>query len=87
VTIEGMNGDLGTGRGGERGVVADVIPVAMGRDDEFERPVARGQLIGDPGEGRRRGIDGDRLARPLVGQHVDIGRDRADDPMDPLHAV
>ena len=36
---------------------------------------------------RRRGIDGDRLARARIGQHVDVGRDRADDPVEALHVA
>ena len=47
----------------QRGVVADVVPVAVGRDDQLERPAALGQLGGDPGQRRDRGVDRDRLAR------------------------
>ena len=80
LAVEGMDGDLRAGVFGDRGVVTDVVPVAVGRDDELEGPVARGQLVGDPGEGRDRGVDGDRLATAWVGQDVDVGRGRPDDP-------
>ena len=66
-------------------VVADVIPVAVGRDDELERPVARGQLVRDPGERRRRGVDGDRLARARVREDVDVRGGGPDDAGDVLH--
>ena len=52
VAVEGVDGDRRAGRRGDRGVVADVVPVAMGRDDELERPAARGQPLGDPGRAR-----------------------------------
>ena len=44
LTIQGMDGDLGSGVLGGRRVIPDVIPVPVGRDDELERPVARSQL-------------------------------------------
>ncbi len=74
-------GVLGDGR-----VVADVVPVAVGRDDELERPGTGRQLLGDPGQRGRGDIDGDGLARAGVGQDVDVGPDRPDDPMQTFHA-
>ena len=62
LAIERVDRDVGAGVGGHRGVVADVIPVAMGRDDELERPAALGQLVRDPGERRDRRVDRDGLA-------------------------
>ena len=85
IGVERMDRDVGAGVRGDRGVVADVVPVPVGADDELQRPVAGGQLVGDPGQRRRRGVDGDGLAGPLVGQDVDVRGDRADDPVEVLH--
>ena len=84
-TVERMDRDVRAGVLGDGGVVADVVPVAVRRHDELERPVARGQLVGDPGEARGRGVDGDRLARALVRQDVDVRRDGPDDAVEALH--
>jgi len=65
---------------GDRRVVTDVIPVAVGRDDELERPTPVPEFVGDPGEARRRRIDRDRLVRARVGKDVNVGGDRSDDP-------
>ena len=80
-----MDGDLRAGVGRHGGVVADVIPMAVGRDDQLERPVARRELVGDPGERRDRRVDRDRLAAPRVGEDVDVRSDRSDDPEEALH--
>ena len=85
VAVVRMDRDVGAGVFGNRRVVADVIPVTVGADDQLERPAAFRERIGDPGEGRRRGVDGDRLARRRVGEHVDVGRDGPDDGLDPVH--
>ena len=46
--IQGMYGDRGARVLGDRRIVADVIPVAVGADDELERPpaVVEGSLHG-----------------------------------------
>ena len=85
LAVERMDRDLRAGVFGDRGVVADVIPVPVGRDDELERPVAGGQLIGDPGQRRRRGVDRDRFAGPRVRKDMDVRRDRPDDAVESLH--
>jgi hypothetical protein len=87
VAIERMDRDVRAGRGGNRGVIADVIPMAVRRDDELQRPVAGGQLVGDPGKRRRRRVDRDRLSRARVGQDVDVGGDRPDDAADALYVT
>jgi hypothetical protein len=79
ITIEGMDRDIGARMYRHGGVVADVIPVAMRRDDELQGPVASGQLVGDPSQGRCRRVDRNRLARSWVGEDVDIGRNGPDD--------
>ena len=85
LAIEGVDGDVGAGVLRDRRVVADVVPVAVRGHDELEGPVAGGELVGDPGERRRRRVDGDGLARPRVGQDVDVRGDRSDDAMQALH--
>src|SRR5690349_13512968 len=62
-----------------------MVPVAVARNDELQGPVARRQLVGDPGHRRRGRVDGDGLARTRVGEHVDVGRERTDDTMELLH--
>jgi hypothetical protein len=76
---------IGRRCGLDRGVVAEVVPVTVGGHDQLQRPVAGGELLGDPRDRRDRGVDRDRLAGPLIGQDVDVRRDRPDDPRDPLH--
>ncbi len=78
--IERVDRDVRTRVARDRGVVADVIPVAVRGQDELQRPVARRQLVGDPRERRDRGVDGDRLARARVREEVDVGGDGPDDP-------
>ncbi len=85
VAIGGVDRDLRTGVLGHGRVVPDVVPVAMGADDELEGPAALLEGAGDPGERRRRGVDGDGLARRRVREHVDVRRDGPDDGVDPLH--
>src|SRR4249920_947785 len=85
--IERMDGDLRTRVLNDRGVVADVVPVTMRGDDELQRPVARCQLVGDPGERRDRGVDGDRLARARVREDMDVRPDGADDAAQAFHAA
>jgi hypothetical protein len=82
-----MNRDIRPGRGGNRGVVADVIPVAVRRDDELQRPGAGGQLVGDPGERRRRRVDRDRLSGAWVRQDVNVGGNRPDDAAQALYVT
>jgi hypothetical protein len=62
VAIEPMHGDLGSGVGRNRGVVADVIPVPVRGHDQLQGPLAFGQRLRDPGEARRRRVDRDGLA-------------------------
>ena len=62
VPVGRMDGDVGSGVGGDGGVVADVVPVAVGRHDQLERPASLGQLAGDPVERRDGRVDRDRLA-------------------------
>jgi hypothetical protein len=83
--VERMNRDIRAGRGGNRGVVADVVPVAVRRDDELQDPVAGGQLVGDPGEGRRGRVDRERLTAARISQDVDVGGDRPDDAAEALY--
>ncbi len=78
VRVERMDGDPGAGVGGDRSVVADVIPMAVGRDDELERPLAGRELIGDPGQARDRGVDRDRLTCPGIGEDVHVRRHGSD---------
>jgi hypothetical protein len=85
VAVERMNGDLGARMPGYRGVVADVIPVAVGRDDELQGPVAGGQLIDDPRQRRGRRVDRDRFARARIRQDVDVRRNGSDDPAEALY--
>ena len=87
MAIEGVDGDLGAGRGDHRGIVADVIPVAMRRDDELQCPVTGGQLVCDPGERRRGRVDGDRLSCAWIGEDVNVGRNRADDAAEALYVM
>ena len=86
VPVERMDGDRRARVLRDRRVVADVIPVAVGRHDELERPRSRRQLVRDPGETRRRGVDRDRLLRPRIGEDMDVRRDRADDARETVHA-
>jgi hypothetical protein len=85
ITIEGMDRDIGAGMCRYGGVVADVVPVAMRRDDELQGPVASDKLVGDPGQGRCRRVDRDRLARSWVGEDVDVCGDRPDDATEALY--
>jgi hypothetical protein len=85
VAVEGMNGDLGARMPGYRRVVADVIPVAVGRDDELQGPVAGGKLIDDPRQRRGRGVDRDRFTRARIRQDVDVRRCGPDDPVEALY--
>src|SRR4051812_6621807 len=80
-----MDRDVGPRVIGDGLVVADVVPVAVRRYDQLERPVTRGEFVSDPGEGRRGCVDGDRLARPFVREDVHVRRDRPDDTRDVLH--
>jgi hypothetical protein len=84
IPVERMDGYLGTGMRGDRRVVTDVIPVAVGRDDELERPAPVSEFVGDPGQARRCRIDRDRLVRARVGQDVNVRGDRSDDPGEAL---
>ena len=79
VRVQRMDGDLGAGVRLDRGVVADVVPVAVRADDQLERPAPLRERAADPVQARDRGVDRDRLAAPLVGEDMDVGRDRADD--------
>jgi hypothetical protein len=63
ITIEGMDRDIGARMCRHGSVVADVIPMAMRRDDELQGPVASDKLVGDPRQRRCRRVDRDRLAR------------------------
>ena len=81
-----MDRDVRAGVRGDRGVVADVVPVAVRGHDQLEGPAALGQLAGDPGQRRGRGVDGDGLPGAGVGQQVDVGGDRPDDPAEAFHA-
>ncbi len=83
--VQGVNGDLGAGVGRQRGVVADMVPVAVGRDDEPQRPAARVQLAPDDVQRRDRRVDGDRLTAARVGQHVDVRGQRPDRPDEVVH--
>jgi hypothetical protein len=47
VTVERVDRDIGTRVLGDARVVADVVPVAVGRHDQLEGPVAR-PAVGDP---------------------------------------
>jgi hypothetical protein len=85
VAVERMNGDIGARMPRDRGIVADVIPVAVGRDDELQDPVAGGQLVDDPRQRRGRRVDRDGFACSRVGEDVDVGRDRPDDPAEALY--
>ena len=77
-----MDRDVRAGVVRDAGVVADVVPVPMGRDDELQRPFARGKLLGDPLQARNGGVDRDRLTRPIVAQDVQVRRQDADDAME-----
>jgi hypothetical protein len=85
LTIEWMRGDIGTGVLRYSGVVADVIPVAVARHDELQRPLTRRELIGDPAQARHRGVDRDRLARTFIRKDVDIRRKGTDDAVQVFH--
>jgi hypothetical protein len=85
VAVERMNGDIGARMPRDRGIVADVIPVAVGRDDELQGPVAGGQLIDDPRQRRGRRVDRDRFARARIRQDVDVRRNGSDDPAEALY--
>ena len=86
LAVEGVDGDLGAGVLGHGGVVADVVPVAVGRHDQLERPAPCGELGADPGQRRDRRVDRDRLPAALIGQDLDVRGNRADGPAEELHA-
>ena len=86
VAVRGMDGDLRAGVRGHRRVVADVVPVAVGRHDQLQRPAARRQLVLaiQSSDGMAVSI---AIASPgrSSARSVDVGGDRADDPTDDLH--
>lgn len=82
MSIERVDRDLGPGVLRDPGVVADVVPVAVRGDDVFQGPVAGRELLGDPLEAGQGGVDGDRLAGPVVGEDVEVGREDADDAVE-----
>jgi len=83
--IERVDRDLGAGLAGDHGVVPDVIPMPVGRDDQLECPATRLEFIADPGQARRGRVDRDRLARAMVGEDVDVRRYWPDDPREAFH--
>jgi uncharacterized protein len=50
VTLAGALASLGERVLGDGGVVADVVPVTMGRDDQAKRPFPRRELVRDPAQ-------------------------------------
>jgi len=62
LTVRRVDGDRRTGVLGDRRVVADVVPVAVRRDDQLQRPATGLELAADPGQRGNRGIDRDRLS-------------------------
>src|SRR5664279_5461251 len=88
-----MNGDAGFVAGlvivrpGLRGrVVAHVVPVAVGGNDELQLPAALLERTAQPGNRWYRRVDGDRFVSASVTEDIDIGRDRSDCPAEQLHA-
>ena len=70
----------------ERGILARVVPVAVGRDDEDQSPRAAGQLVDDPGQAGDRAVDDDRLASARIADQAHVRLQRPDRADDELHA-
>lgn len=81
MAIEQVRRNLRARQIGDRGVIADVIPVAVRRDDQLERPSALGEGRGQPIDAWRGRVDRDGLTRRLVAEDVEVGRDRPDDAL------
>ncbi len=76
------------GAGGDDGlrIVPDMVPVPMRADDEPQVPAFILELLGQPADGGRCGIDGDGFLGADVAKDPDIGGERPGRQMQHLHA-
>ena len=69
----GMDGQRRARGHDDLGVVADVVPMAVGAHDEAQVPALVGQLLRHPAHRRRGRVDRDGLLGPQVGEDPDVG--------------